>query len=64
MNICFSNKFDKDVWEWYFPVDEADDYDDARMLLENEWLVFVMQNWNTTIDGILSYNERVWPAYR
>jgi hypothetical protein len=41
------------------PGEEADTYDDARMLLEDEWLVFVTQNWKT-IDNILSYNERVW----
>jgi hypothetical protein len=57
--ICVSKKFDRDVWEWYFPVDDADDYEDAKMLLEDEWLVFVTQNWKT-IDNILSYNERVW----
>jgi hypothetical protein len=57
--ICVSKKIDKDVWEWYFPGEEADNYDDARMLLEDEWLVFVTQNWKT-IDNILSYNERVW----
>jgi hypothetical protein len=39
-------------------VDE-DDYEDARMLLEDAWLVFVTQNLKT-IDNILSYNERVW----
>jgi hypothetical protein len=50
MNICVSNKFDRDVWEWYFPVKQADDYDDARMLLEDEWLVFVTQNWKTIGD--------------
>jgi hypothetical protein len=57
--ICVSKNFDRDVWEWYFPVDDADDYEDAKMLLEDEWLVFVTQNWKT-INDILSYNERVW----
>jgi hypothetical protein len=55
----FPTIFYRDVWEWYFPVEEADDYDDVRMLLEDEWLDFVTQNWKT-IGDILSYNERVW----
>jgi hypothetical protein len=59
LTICVSKKIDRDVWKWYFPGEEVDDYDDARMLLEDEWLVFVTQNWKT-INDILSYNERVW----
>jgi hypothetical protein len=59
LTICVSKKFDRDVWEWYFPVEEADNYDDVRMLLEDAWLVFVTQNWKT-ISKILSYNERPW----
>jgi hypothetical protein len=58
IHIFVSKNRNSGVWDAYLP-EEADDYDDARKMLEDEWLEFVKRHW-TTIDNVLQYNERIW----